>query len=580
MSDYAISAANLSYIERSLNSLVGELSSIDDRVSEIGGQVNQVESNVRAIYGDLAKLASEFRVFEQRQTRANEKANSQQRLIQLNQELEKKFGHYDVVRRTTTGILQADDLGLVRKSTISTATEEMMITTPGYWLAPCLVALAAWINNQPELAEKAIKEGIVRNDEKTSLFFALVCRRADRMTTALKWTRRYLANQDEENLDRKTVIILDAYASGLLGADSDGVIAQQMGEWLDHLTEKPGFIEKQTQQWSDAINAKKEPYVTEGYGYLKELSPTWSRLSEVMEVAELHATILDYFTAIFDKKVSNEALKTQLDEILNGLVTDFDDEEIPLRKEAKYNELVVKFEGDVDRARQNMELENSAFETHKDFTQLLTDAAMNPEEAHASVSTQKFAIALSKDWISTSYNDIINQNHEKVPEKIDFNVGQYSYSTTDGKNENEIVQQFSQTLSKERDNALSKCVLNGFDQFCLYGGGAIALIGVIMLIFSNAFFGLIATIAGVGMVIKHFSRKKQIAQQIQNIHNLFNQNHENGCNIIKTVLAEVVAFREEFAKKDAESRKVIGFLEQISPEKYVRKLADTGMKNN
>ena len=249
MSDYAISAANLSYIERSLNSLVGELSSIDDRVSEIGGQVNQVESNVRAIYGDLAKLASEFRVFEQRQTRANEKANSQQRLIQLNQELEKKFGHYDVVRRTTTGILQADDLGLVRKSTISTATEEMMITTPGYWLAPCLVALAAWINNQPELAEKAIKEGIVRNDEKTSLFFALVCRRADRMTTALKWTRRYLANQDEENLDRKTVIILDAYASGLLGADSDGVIAQQMGEWLDHLTEKPGFIEKQTQQF-------------------------------------------------------------------------------------------------------------------------------------------------------------------------------------------------------------------------------------------------------------------------------------------------------------------------------------------
>ena len=101
-----------------------------------------------------------------------------------------------------------------------------------------------------------------------------------------------------------------------------------------------------------------------------------------------------------------------------------------------------------------------------------------------------------------------------------------------------------------------------------------------MLIFSNAFFGLIATIAGVGMVVKHFSRKKQIAQQIQNIHNLFNQNHENGCNIIKTVLAEVVAFREEFAKKDAESRKVIGFLEQISPEKYVRKLADTGMKNN
>ena len=97
-----------------------------------------------------------------------------------------------------------------------------MISTPGYWLAPCLVALAAWINDQPELAEKAIKEGIKRNDEKTSLFFALICRRADRKEACLKWTQRYLANQDEENLDRKTIIVLDAFASGLFGADTDG----------------------------------------------------------------------------------------------------------------------------------------------------------------------------------------------------------------------------------------------------------------------------------------------------------------------------------------------------------------------
>ncbi len=88
-----------------------------------------------------------------------------------------------------------DGIGIVKKDTISNATEELMISTPDYWLAPCLVALAAWINNQPELAERALKEGIKRNDEKTSLFFALICRRADRKGAALKWTQRYLANQ-------------------------------------------------------------------------------------------------------------------------------------------------------------------------------------------------------------------------------------------------------------------------------------------------------------------------------------------------------------------------------------------------
>ena len=131
-----------------------------------------------------------------------------------------------------------------------------MISTPGYWLAPCLVALAAWINNQPELAEKAVKEGIKRNDEKTSLFFALICRRANRKNACLKWTQRYLANQDEENLDRNSIIILDAFASGLLGADTEGVISRQMNEWLSRLEEKPGFTEQQTEQWSEAINLK------------------------------------------------------------------------------------------------------------------------------------------------------------------------------------------------------------------------------------------------------------------------------------------------------------------------------------
>lgn len=250
--------------------------------------------------------------------------------------------------------------------------------------------------------QRALKEGIKRNDEKTSLFFALICRRADRKSAALKWTQRYLANQDEENLDRKTVIILDAFASGLLGSDSEGVVSRQMGEWLEHLADKPGFVEQQTKQWSDAINLKRKPLATNDYTYLRKYSKTWPALQDIMEGAMLHAEILGYFTAIFEQESSTDSLKAQLDEILNTLVSEFDEEEIPLRKEEKYNQFVIDFDGDEDRARQNMAVEQTAFEEHKDFTQLLTDAAMKPDSSHASASTQKFAIALSKEWVSNS----------------------------------------------------------------------------------------------------------------------------------------------------------------------------------
>ena len=160
MSDYAISYANLSAIENGLRSINSNLGTLNHNLEIVDNNVDRVNDNVKVVYDEIGALAREFHDFVQIQLKANAKSNSQQRLIQIRQEMEKRFGHYDIVRRTTTGILQADDLGIVKKDTISNATEELMISTPGYWLAPCLVALAAWINDQPDLAEQAVREAI------------------------------------------------------------------------------------------------------------------------------------------------------------------------------------------------------------------------------------------------------------------------------------------------------------------------------------------------------------------------------------------------------------------------------------
>lgn len=572
MSDERIIAqADLSQISNNLKVIHGDLETINKGVGS-------VHNSVQIVYDEVGSLAKEFHDFIGVQVKANRLNQAETRLVKIRQELEKKYGHYDIVRRTTTGILQADDLGIVKKDTISNATEELMISTPGYWLAPCLVALAAWINDQPELAERALKEGIKRNDEKTSLFFALICRRAARKNACLKWTQRYLANQDEEDLDRKTVIILDAFASGLLGADTEGVISKQMDEWLSNLEDKPGFTEQQTKQWSEAINLKRQPIDMSSYTYLRKYSKTWPVLQDILEGAHLHAIMLEYLIGIFEQEASTASIKEQLDEILNSLVTDFDDEELPLRKEEKYEQFIVDFEGDENRARQNMAVEQSAFDTHKDFTQLLTDAAMKPESSHSSVSTQKFAFALSRDWVMDAYNDVIAQNRMKIPNEIEINVDTFNDKTTDGQNENELIGKFNTLVDTEKKNALAQCVLSGFEQFCLVGGGAIAAIGIGMLIAGSVFLGLIAIIAGLGMVINHFSKKKKVEVNRQNIEKQFEEKREKGGQIIRATLAEVVDFREEFAEKDQESQKVVDFLDQITPDQYVRKLAETNRR--
>ena len=571
MSERVIQQANLDAISNNLSAIHGELERIDVNVSA-------VNTNVQYVNQEVSQLAKEFRDFVARDTLDKRLLQAETKLVKIRQEIEKKFGHYDIVRRTATGILQANDLELVKKDIISDATEEMMLNTPGYWLAPCLIALAAWINDQPELADRALKEAIKRNDEKTSLFFALVCRRADRKAACLKWAQRYLANQDEENLDRKTVIVLDAYAGGLLGVDTEGVIYRQMDEWLSRLSDKTGFVEKQKQQWADGIRLKRKDIDSNDYPYLNNYSPTWPVLKDILEGANLHNDIFGYFSQIFNQEPSTASIKEQLDDILDSLVTDFDDEEIPLRKQEKFEQFVVDFGGDEKRARQNMQVEETAFETHKDFTQLLTDAAMKPESSHSSVSTQKFAIALSRDWILEAYNDIIAQNRAKIPIDIAIRVGNFSDTTTDGQNENSMVTKFIQMVEKEKNDALEQCSLTKFDEYSLYGGGIIAAMGLGMLVSGSFFMGIVCIVGGVGLVLYHFSKKKQIETTRQDILSQSEEKKKNGSEIIRAVLAEVVDFRSEFDAKDKESKKVIDFLNQIAPEQYVRKLADTNRR--
>ena len=570
-----ISQADLSQISNSLGALHDDLRYIDNNV-------NSVKNNVGNIYSKIDAFIGEFREYALKQEKEQQKQKAEIRLVKIRQELEQKYGHYKDVRNKAKGIIQADDIGIVRKETISNLSEEVMIATPGYWLAPCLVALSAWINDQPELAEKALREGIKRNDEKTSLFFALICRRANRKKACLKWIRRYLEVQDEEHLNRETIIVLDAYSSGVLGVDSEGIISKQMDKWLAHLEEKAGFTERQIKQWSDAINLKRRPVDTSSYTYLKNYSPTWGQMQEALDDAALHSEMLAYFDSNLGKDVKSTAIKEQLDEILNNLVNDYDEEEAPLRKQERVEQLTLDCDGDLERVRKKMQIEQTAFEQSKNFTQLLTDAAMKPESSHVAVSTQKFALALSKEWILSAYNDIVAKNRMNVPNEIELNLFHFSAATVDGQNEDEVLDRFNSELDFERAKALSRNNLSSYDRASLYGGIAIFFIGIFMLAGGkNAItLGLIAAIAGIILMVNFFAKERKVEEKKKCVEGQYIDRRTKGCQIIRAVLAEVVDYRNELEKWDAESQKVVDYLERLTPSEYVCKTKDSGRRIN
>ena len=570
MSDKLISRADLSLIERSLSNLAGSVDYVNNRV-------DQVDDNVKIVYNEVEKLANEFREYVEMQSLANRKAEAKMNLSAIRDKLKDNFGHYDVVRRTATGILQANDLAIVKKELISSITEKQMIETPNYWLTPCLVALAAWINDDKDLAERALAEGIRRNDEKTSLFFGLICRRIGREGSSLKWLARYLEAQDEEKLDRKAVIVLDAFASGLLGNDTENFVYKQIQEWMSNLEAKPGFTERQLDNWRDAINSKRIPLQKGLYPYLEKYSHTWNSLQNVLEGANLNNDLYEYFKKIFDQKEETKKLKVELDKILDSLVTEFDEEELPLKREEQFEELVVKYNGSESKAHAQMALEKSVYDDYRDFMQLLTDASMNPEESKSSVATQKFATALSRNNIVTAFNDVTAQNRMNVPYEIEINVDSFNDKTQDGEDEEEVLNRFENLVEQEKQADLSKLKLNMFEQFCLFGGAAVVLYGIVKS-FMDKSFAFITIILGIGLIIYHFTAKQKVQKLIQKTIEKYAQKLESGKQIIRATIAEIVDFRIELSEKDAESKKVLDFFEQIKPEEYIRRLTNSERK--
>ena len=568
--EYKISWANLKYIEESLSNLSSSIDYVNSRV-------DQVDDNVKVVYNEVEKLAIEFREYVEMQSLANRKAEAKINLSAIRDKLKDQFGHYDKVRRTATGILQANDLAIVKSEMLTNITEKQMIETPNYWLTPCLIALSAWINNDKALAERALAEGIRRNDEKTSLFFGLICRRIGRESSSLKWFARYLEAQDEEKLDRKAVIVLDAFASGLLGNDTENFVYQQIQEWMSNLEAKPGFTEKQLDNWKNAINSKRVPLQKGLYPYLEKYSNTWDNLKDVLEGANLNNDLYEYFKKVFEQKEETKKLKVELDKILDSLVTEFDEEELPLKREEQFEELVVKYNGSESRANAQMALEKSVYDDYRDFMQLLTDASMNPEESKSSVATQKFATALSRNNIVTAFNDVVAQNRMNVPYEIEINVDTFNDKTQDGEDEEEILDRFEKLVEQEKQIELSKVKLSIFEQFCLYGGGVILLYGIIKS-FADKSFALITIILGIGSIVYHITAKQKIKKLIDKINNAYAQKLESGKQIIRATIAEIVDFRVEFSERDVESKKVLDFFEQIKPEEYIRRLTNAERK--
>ena len=557
------------YIEPDLSYLEDRLDALGDFVGAAHSEIHAVGRSVDDLREDVTSLTQDFHAYAAKQDLTNRIQLAEIRLVKLRQEIEHRFGHYAEIRRMARGILEANDLAVVRQDTLRAAAEELMLRAPGYWLAPALVALAAWISDEEEVANRACAEALHRDDERTSLFFALVCRRFRRKEASLHWLQRYFAGLDGGALDRKAAIVIDAYVSGLLGRDADGLIRRRIDGWIDRFSRVYCFAAAQEKRWYEAMKAMCPAPPAEGsFPYLRV--HTDRSVSEALEhtlsCARLYEKLSTHFQQIVTQTAPPRTLRQQLDSILERLVADFDAAEKPLHMESILEKLVIHEGGREDRARKILAEKVKAFDERRDFMQLLSDAAIQPQEMQASPALQKMALALGRDAILSAFRDIVAENRAAIPQTIKFRILAFDNETEDGSNEEKLLRLFVTWNDVQRMIRMRPYELSSQEKLFRW----IWLLPVLLGLYGGEVYWTALGIAAGAVIFNAYIKAKKRMDSIHaRITEEYQKQEEEGTQMLRGVIAEIVDYRTEIARLDAESEKVIDFLQGLNPAQFM-----------
>ncbi len=439
-----------------LSPVINAVRQVSNQVVSVNNKVESVSSEVYSVKNDLTQLKKDFVVMieENRKHAALQRAVTE--IIRIRQELDRDYGNYKQVRDTMIGILSASDLSLVRESTIANITEELMITTPKYWLAPVLIALSAWISDNRSLAERAVKEALKRDKEKTCLTFALICRRNGRQQTCIEWLAKFFEQQKAEDMKESIIAYIDAYTNGVFGEDRDNLCEEYILQWMQELRARSeGFDEKQKNYWKSLFESYPESTAVI-YPELAKCAPTdFPKIDAQISRINAMPKIAEFFTNIMRAEVDTEALKAAIDNELIKLVKNYDDDEAPLREEEEYYTDVKNKDGDEKYANVRRDLRKMhRLDKKVDLAERLSEVVADNDQSN--VSAKKTAIRFLKDYIKNGLTEFITEKQAEYPQEITLTLYNFSAKTVDGSNEEKIKADFEKEMNRRRDIAISE----------------------------------------------------------------------------------------------------------------------------
>ncbi len=491
-----------------------KIDALSETTEQLGKMVHDTSMALETANHNIQVLTQKFQqmVNDQKKQAALQQASTE--LVRVRQELEQNYGNYKIIRETMLGVLQATDLALVKKATISRVSEELMLSTPKYWLAPCLVAVAAWIGNDRDLAQRAIAEAVKRDEERTAITMALICRRNNRVDTCYEWLSIYFSHQNAANFSEGSFAYIDAYINGVFGPDKKHMCDDYVMQWMNEIRGNSSNLEaSQEKTWKEYCN-RFSLDISHLYPDLGDAVTEYENINKYVSRIMAVDSIAENLTGINNAYIDQNSLKAKIDKSLIQLISRYNEDEEPLRKEEAYLQAIKYFEGDKEAARQSIiKIEQERQQQTLNLVEQMSNVILADKDT--SPSERKTAVSFLSGYIRKGFHTYITEKKEAFPNQITINVDGWSGTTEDGSNADALCSAFEADMTRRRAAELEKASRSN-EKTLMIAAIVMAVFGLIGLVTVTGLGILLLIGAGV-LAVLSVKTKKTTAEKIEAI---------------------------------------------------------------
>lgn len=404
---------------RILTSNVGVLeSNVHAKMSTLSSHVEATDEDVQMFYTALRDLTEQYFVFKNL-------SSASKNLTMYTDQYYTRFSFYNKLRRITLGYVIGLDSAIISDESLRLEVEKAYLQNTDYWLAYAIMAVMLWAKNEREASARALNKALSMDYYRSCVFFLLINLRFDRLQPAREWYLNYLDKVDMTKLGDEFQYLLQAYLQGLFGTDAE--FQELVSENFKRLLEQAeatsvGFADKFV---AGAIAyAKTHLHRTEeAFPTLKEVSPDYQSLVDLLSDAEKHSEIVESYVRLAEEQDElAEEQAQRVENVLYGLISSYDDAEWAVVKEQKRNEAIMEAKGDLRAAQEKFNLLYAHLDEKKALSDLMVTWAFSEDPTQTNQTVKRFTISMMKDKIYRGFEKFAEEYRKREPERVTVNI--------------------------------------------------------------------------------------------------------------------------------------------------------------